>query len=1166
MLLKDLYKRKIGRDIDPVAIVSKLEKALIDQEIDEYYFTDKLIEHLHSFFRAFLGDPKGRTGVWISGYYGSGKSHFLKYIYYCLRTDYRQRALDHFEAAVREHPGGFALSVTPADVQSIRRDLQKVTVDTIMFNIDVEAKQQLDEHTITRVLLDKLNEFEGYNRQSLAIARFERSLAGMGKLDAFKQAIRDELNAEWSNTSNKPLDLVERRLKSVLEIAARIEPSLDVESTRHAFQNPADFSTRDLLDQLREFLADKPADYRLVFMLDEVSQFIRDDTRLLLNLQSIVEEVADKCDHKVWILCTAQQDLSELVDNVNKASYDFGKILGRFEGPGRRLSLESQDADLITKKRVLEKSTKGYKELDTYFTSHHVAIENQFKNVHSLYHGYENKEKFIETYPLVPYHFKLISEVIRSFARKDMLQAGVSNTARSIIGLTHYVAQACQKQAVGYVVPFDSFFDGPFASYLTHLAQGIIDNALRLDRIRGDEFAIRVTRALFMISNLTEDQSIHFHANVENLTLILMDRVDQTKPEMQKRVQEVLDVLVAENVVSVTDGNYRFLGEEEIIVKNEIDRQPVNYTDRLQVFRDHILRPGVNWSTSTKLDGSTIPLRIKLDDLDISSQGDIEVQFLLNESEPASQLAFGKQKSDLVFCLHTAFTEEWKRKFEAFLRTEKYVSANSDQAVGKRLEALNTFKDQNRRLLQSFREWLADAFKQLPYISLQSVQTTATQNGTTPALVYQSTLDAHLRRIYSKRDMAAKYAKSKSELLATATSGRTSFEHGLTPAEEEVELFIGSNNGWRTLREIVQKFSKVPYGWTDQEVVHIVLNLEASDRWKIEWKNEEIDRKTFVEKGLNSQERDSITIHQEEGIDIGLVEAARKAVNTTIFNESLLKQSGDAKIVAGELHDLLKRTIETLEEQLDEYTAYPFHAHLKQVLTPLRALETIRDPKALFTAVCDQQHDLQKLVDVWKQLRDFTSDQWTNYQTICTLVREQRANFSDLEDGLRTAADDLDRYVSIETRPDLQLPYHLKAAKDIRAALAATLDQLRKQTRDQYSQMLTRMKDREAQAGLQQSIVPNPESVAGQIDHIKSLAELRLKAAMVAEDESNYLAAISREASRSAGENRKAVILKVPDLVTQRELKSAAEVDAFIDELRAALLNQVNQDMTVIIG
>ncbi len=485
MKLKDLYERPIDRRIDPVATVSELDDDYVQKEIEEYFFTETLYDHLHTFLKILGEGTEGRTGVWINGYYGSGKSHFLKYIYYCLSEEYGEKALNHFQESLSKHEWESFLDqpVTENEIGEARRKLSDLTVDSIMFNIKTVADDDADDRSVTNVFYNRLNAFRGYNKSNLQIARFEKMLDQQGKLGAFKTAFEDRTGDPWEEKANQSVAF---NLDKVLAAADEVA-DIDTSSTRASLEKTPSVSTEEYVDELEYFLRDKPDDYRLVYLVDEVSQYTEGRPNLLLDLQTIVEQIGDRLGNQVWVVCTAQQSLKRLVRDAKekeKADYSFGKIMGRFE---TYLPLESQSADFIARKRVLDKSPEGGEELRTYFDENKASIRHQFQRVESeLYPGYEEKEGFVDHYPFVPYQFKLVKEVIQAFEDADFFVSGVSSTERSLIGNTHEVAQACKDEEVGFFVPFDLFYNAQIADHLTNHARSIINNALQLGPVRVD--------------------------------------------------------------------------------------------------------------------------------------------------------------------------------------------------------------------------------------------------------------------------------------------------------------------------------------------------------------------------------------------------------------------------------------------------------------------------------------------------------------------------------------------------------------------------------------------------------------------------------------------------------------------------------------------------------
>lgn len=1088
MKLKEIYERDIDRHINPVATVGDLKRDHVKIEIEEYVFTQKLIEHLYTFLNSLFNKEDGKTGVWINGYYGSGKSHFLKYIYYALQPEYQEAAIGRFEEKVRNFDDPLELEsrgITPASINKLKKSIEQHHVDAIMFNIDTVAPDTDENNKITRLLYNQFNKFRGYNGASLTIANFERQLDQAGKLDEFKEKINTKLDIDW-NIDHDAADAVGYRLDKVVEVALELVPSLDEEATRASLLKEPETRIEEFVAALNRYLDEKPDDYRLTFLIDEVSQYIGSDGNLLLNLQTIIENISDECDNKVWLVCTAQQELSQLRDSADPID-DFGKIMGRFE---TRLSLESQSADYITKKRVLEKSSKGADKLEAFFHENETAIINQFESSSQLYKGFSDAEEFIQVYPFIPYQFKLISEVIRSFNKQELVQEGYRNSERAIIGIIHYTAKKCMDEEVEYVVPFDAFYNNSFQDMLTHHARGIIDNALSLDDIRKDDFAKRVTRALFLISYLSEEQSLQFKANKENLALVMMDEVDQAKLELQSNIEEVLKTLEENSIISEEEGGgYRFLGDEEIIVKKAIQNTVISQHDRLEWFESEILMKTLNIKRSYDYEGSKINLFVQLEEDHIFASGDVDVNFLVfDKIENSAQFALNQSSDVLSFYLHDVLTKRDRDNFEFCVQVKSYIKKHLDSATGKRRDAMKTFNDQVQKLLDDLRFRFNERFKEGLAIIGQQVEPLS-DFGSKPSAIYEKVVERHIKNVYKKRDMAINYASTNDQVRREAKNTQTTTDQPLTSAEKEIYNIVSDG---LSVSDVVDRFRDAPYGWSDTEIVHVLLKMDTKSKVRFKDHNEEIDRISFAEKALRKPDRPALTLHKAESYKPSYLQKVVNAINSKIFNDQIIKSTQDHRVLKRDIIEELEKKIEEIEELSSEWAGYPFQKHFKEFTDVLRSLKNNKREKEFFDEIIENAEEWGSLNDTYLELEDFLQTNGERYIKIHQFVQENKSNFHELDPADKSDADKLESFLQSDT-PHKEFVSARKSWDAIGKSLENELREQREEAKELYKEKIEGLKQQKAEEEAEEYRVPKLDQIEKEIDRIQSISQIKNK-------------------------------------------------------------------------
>lgn len=1168
MKLQEIYARQITRDIDPTAVVSKLRDEVINQEIEEYVFTDDLLEHLNSFLETLLTSPLDKTGVWINGYYGSGKSHFLKFIYYCLNHKNRDKALDVFQKAVRESKS--LLEVSDAKVKEIKSKLDDFTIETIMFNIDTVSGRTDDEEAITKILLNQLNHFRGYNDVYVPLARLEKLLEERGKFNEFKVLIKEQLEADW--TAKAP-DLVESFLSDVLSVANQLI-GIDMDSTRAAIERSIegndDVTVSKLVAEIKEFLTSKPVNYRLVFMLDEVSQYIGANLNLLLNLQSIIEELGTHCRNKVWMVCTAQQELKDLIDNAGMT--DYGKIMARFN---TKLPLQSTDASYITKKRVLDKKSEGIGAVSDFFEANKGIIENQFISPHNLYKTYADKNDFISAYPFVPYQFQLISDVFKSFSDQKLVTEGVKNTERSILGITHFTAKDKKDEEVGYFIPFDAFFNKSLKENLTILATTILEMAYNLDNIKGNDFSYRVVNNLFMLSNLKEQYQAIIPANLDNLVFLLMDKVDVDKNQLKKKVLEVLEELTSNGIIISSEGRYRFLGEDERLVLNEIKTTRVISDAFNKRFFEDVLEPLLAVNRRVNFDSNAYDINITVDGKEFYRGGVFGVSFVINNPNEPEQIMLQLSSNDLGFCLNKSVVRDTLNNFNEYVQIMTYISNNSDTATLRRRETLGSFREQATKILDDVSKNIAADFMKCKLISQNQIQDATDSTGADAKSRYFNIVQKHFSGVFRKKNLANAYAQNEDNLKKSALNTQLSTEgKKLTEAEKEVDQFITMSGDKMIVSDVVKKMKEAPYGWKDIATLDILLHLSKKSKRKFDYLSEPLDARQFVEKAINTRERDKIEVLAEKDLNTAELNELIHIVNSIVFNTTVLDNAISDPAV---LFNTLKAFMAPLEKETnDNREAYAgitaFGIHLKNYHEVIKKMADERDRDKLFTYIHENARELRNLSDNYKEVREFVNEQYPNYKSIKEFIIANAANFSSLGPADIEKSELLSEYFANDDKPGTRFPQAKRAYEELKRSMNILVKDLQEQAFLKYTEVFDFLEAKTDELGLDQTFLPSRNHFLETLRKLKSISELQvqlLKVDAYRNENLMILLAEKKKLDHSAGKKTKtATMISVVNEDNSSgiiEIRTEAELDEFLMGLKLRIKEKLDNNEIVYI-
>ncbi len=968
-----------------------------------------------------------------------------------------------------------------------------------------------------------------------------------------------------------------------MDIAQSLEPKLDKKTLATVIGNQLqDFRIEDLINEFIEFLKEKPDNYRLVFLIDEVSQYIGYNTSLLLNLQTIVEGIGTSCHSKIWIVCTAQQDLGNVVERSDDKKEDFGKILGRFD---TRISLESQDAAHITKIRLLEKNSDSKADLKDFYKQHKAAIENQFSGFQDLYKNYTTEADFIETYPFVPYQFQLISDVFSAFSQAKYVGEGVKDNERSIIGITHFTAKEVKEKQVGYFVPFDQFFNDNFKKDLIHYASNLVNRAYRIDfKKENPEFSKRVVNALFMISNISEVLQKQFPATLQNIAVLLIENLNQSKKDLEARVKHVLNELIDQKIIQEIDGIYRFFKEDEIEVANLIEGTPVSPDERLDKLYGEIISKILK-KTDYKFNfgNNVFKAGVYSDSKTIGGgKGDFGILFSAYESTPIENLAHQTPRNKLVMCISEWLKtdESFKKDFRRYLQTTKFIAANRN-SPGSRKDTIDVFGRDNETLIQKLRKHFEANLAETPFIIAQRVVLPSELNGQNPSTRFDEAVERLLSEVYNKNVLAGKAALNSADLLKNAQNKQQTTVSEPNSAEIELESKIMLLGTGCSLDDIVKKMEEAPFGWRDLNTINTLLGLAQKGKRRFEYKNNHIESyKEFIDIALNSRERSAISIFAEQNISAQEVKAFIEVVNNDIFSENILPlQVVDAKTVVQDFKNKLAEKIDLLNKNCDQFEGYPFNSHFKRFKKALESLTTEREVSAVFKKTDELKQTLAEQRDIVSQLNEFLENRAPQYIAFRDFVKTHKDNFTALDDTARLNGENLAEYTKTDDKPYEQFATMLKIYRSLETALKDLVSILKEQTVAAYQAAFAELEVEKQKLNITDAtVLPDFDYIIQGIKQSKNITELQLKRRQVSDVKTDGLKALydyqhKQVQPLQAGETSTPqyvgtetevfTLRNDPDLLTT--IKNEDDLNAYLDTLRQKLSQKLKNNKIIIL-
>lgn len=810
-----IFANDVAKDINGVINTDNPNTLL--EEFGEFVVTDEIALNLEAFFDKYNAPAPACNGAWISGFFGCGKSHLLK-ILSCLIENRKiggQDALLYFDGKLRDNRLLFGQMSKAASIPS----------ESVLFNI-VQYNQNDKNEPILHIFQRKFDEHCGYYGVNPKIAALERDLDKSGLLQKFRQTFERGCGKRWEDARKQPHINKGHITRAFAEATGNSEDASLLEGYG------AEISIHDFAEQVREYIAAKPAGFRLNFFVDEVGQFVARSSRLMVDLQEIATTLSSATGNRSWLVVTSQDELDKFVEKLDRQDKtDISKIMGRFKV---KMSLSNANVNEVIQKRLLEKSEEGKAKVGAAYD---IQKENfntlfQFANGPKKFRVYKDRDEFVSTYPFVVYQFDMFKATLESLSAHNAFPGSYTSTgARSMLDVFHKVLRtfaASEEAKVGAsLIPYDAMYGG-LKDLLKENFKRSVDIAE--NNIVDSPLALRALKALLLVKYLKRD----FKATARNLAILLLKGFDENPADIAEEAQAALDRLARETYIQRSGDEYDFLTNEEKDVEEEIRQtvvQPNELADEVRaVVYDNILagltkaqdaRGIVGFQFARKIDGEAVAARHS----EISVN--ILTPFAGSDSYPQYRDTLDSPDTELVMLLGP--NRRLAEDFLLYIKTEKFAKLHAGDAISEdREKVLQAKVEQNRARRTEIQKQAAALMEAAP-LFIAGIELDVARSANIAARAKRG-LELLIDRVYPNLKMINE--KTASEAAAKALLGEPPesalFANELAEAELHVlnELrACKERRGTATIASLLEKFRKRPYGWPAAALIYNVILL-----------------------------------------------------------------------------------------------------------------------------------------------------------------------------------------------------------------------------------------------------------------------------------------------------------------------------------------------------
>ncbi|HAS6096890.1 BREX system P-loop protein BrxC [Vibrio parahaemolyticus] len=1072
MNLEQIFEKDINRQINGVVKADQTENETVFIELDEYVITNELKEHIENFFKFYMPsvhNPEqaaatGKSGIWVSGFFGSGKSHFIKILSYLLKNveatngGGTRSAFDFFSEKLKED------AFLVGDIEKAIQKDNKV----ILFNIDSRADTDDKEDAILKVFLKVFNEEMGYSGDHAHIAHLERDLDSRGQYDAFKEAFESISGESWL-LQRDSYDFYRDDIAEALSTVT----GQSIDATRQwvekiEYNFPLDIA--NFCKWVKEYLDGNP-DRRLLFFVDEIGQFIGKNTQMMLKLQTITENLGTICGGRAWVIVTSQADIDAVVGGMQGSkSQDFSKIQGRFE----RISLSSSNTNEVIEKRLLDKKEVAKANLSALYEEKGDIIRSQlsFEQSNSAeMANYKSTDDFVNNYPFVPYQFNLVQKIFTGISRAGASGQHMSRGERSLIDAFQIASKIYANDAVGRLIPIYSFYNS-IKKFLDDAVVRDINHAS--DKSTINDFSVQVLQTLFMIRYVDEVKS-----TIDNLVTLCINEIDQDKRALRLDIEASLEVLERNNLIARQGDEYIFLTNEEKEIEEAIkktDIEPSDETTELSnIIFNEILRRNNTYRYPENKQDFPVARFCNGVPFDRNLESDVLLKVVSpidNSYDDYNDATCANYSADCIL-IKLNDNQRIFDELRTYIKTEKFIrksssTSGSEQEQIRRDKANENMNRRKRLVLE-----LEELFKQSDFYTLGS---TFDAKGSSISVMLEGAYRYIIENTFGKLKLIKPFPGNIiNEIQQTLVAGDTAQigldlggeeANPLAVMEIEQHVALSDDHGYPvTAADLIKKFAKRPYGWNTDEIILILARLGLANKLVFQANQQEVPLKSLYDHLSKSQKRANLRIRRIKQQSEANLKKAKKLFKDLSF--------GTAPSAEKELFNAATEKLDQWLEKLKEFKSksstgsYPGVEQIDDGILLLSVLTELKTSFQFIDTFIAKGNDLLDFEEEYESLENFYETQFGMWQSLDRALHITfSANRSFLEKGEEAKAA-LDKLTAIFHNPR---PYReVSKIKPLIEKLASINNQLvenqRSHTVKKLEQRITEVQELISNAG-----------------------------------------------------------------------------------------------------